>query len=706
MSRPILSLDIQDYTSLPLSTTHIPLHSSRHPLSYPRSEPLPRVSEEFEDNSPGKPNQSNNNTPSRGQRSGFDPSQSPSPIKSPPAVAHFNPSHRSTYESLPGGHSGPGDRYSGSSSYTQSSSSMASTIVGAGYGAPSLPTSVTSSPSTMVGNFPPLSKTFGSVGERGHNDYNSSHGLAAPVEIHLKDQQPLAPRHYRNVTSPPLPLTSPPQSLGSNSPRSNPRSPSSGHRYIPYNPGQATPSYGDEKGKTTPRLNTKIPNARFSGSEVAAAGMRAAEGMANGGHFNSRLSGMGSRVGEEQQRINIWDQQGRDDHERGFQNLKEEEGTVGTNSGGENQYDQEGGAPSPFNIRSFSFPAVPDSESDSATDVVSPSSLRQSEIGSSGTEGNGGVAERGLHGMGQAKSMPLMRVVSGNSNPSTHPWKQSRQGNTGSTSTTSPTASGSSYGAQPLPPLTTDYTTGPQSLANYQRYASQHQHQPRSISASTNASASRSLQRVAGHLDTRSFSSNTSNASSATPGQHPFSTTSSVTGSRYSTDITSSTQQPASHHSYGTQQGIANRQSILQQFAVSGSMVDVMPSEGVVNTSNPISVVVSPERQQGTPTHPVALVSHEDTQGEETCPICVESLNASYRLPGEKAHIVPKCGHALHEACFTEVYGPMPKGPRASSVNLGVCGVCRGEMRMEDEDDGFGPPTKGSGSELIVRCVV
>ena len=52
------------------------------------------------------------------------------------------------------------------------------------------------------------------------------------------------------------------------------------------------------------------------------------------------------------------------------------------------------------------------------------------------------------------------------------------------------------------------------------------------------------------------------------------------------------------------------------------------------------------------PAHQVALVSPEDTDDEETCPVCVESLSFTFRLPGEKPHIVPECGHALHEVCF------------------------------------------------------
>ncbi|WRT69089.1 uncharacterized protein IL334_006072 [Kwoniella shivajii] len=83
------------------------------------------------------------------------------------------------------------------------------------------------------------------------------------------------------------------------------------------------------------------------------------------------------------------------------------------------------------------------------------------------------------------------------------------------------------------------------------------------------------------------------------------------------------------------------------------------------------------------PAHQLALVSTEDDKDdEETCPVCVESLSFTYRLPGEKPHIVPDCGHALHEECFVTVYGDVP--PEGSKKVLGVCGVCRQPMRMAD----------------------
>ncbi|RSH95238.1 hypothetical protein EHS25_000324 [Saitozyma podzolica] len=78
----------------------------------------------------------------------------------------------------------------------------------------------------------------------------------------------------------------------------------------------------------------------------------------------------------------------------------------------------------------------------------------------------------------------------------------------------------------------------------------------------------------------------------------------------------------------------------------------------------------------------VAVISAAEKDDEETCPVCVESLSFTFRLPGEKPHIVPECGHALHEECFVTVYGDVP--PEGSRKNLGVCGVCRQPMRIAE----------------------
>ncbi|KAF8216509.1 Pleckstrin homology domain-containing protein [Mycena galopus ATCC 62051] len=87
---------------------------------------------------------------------------------------------------------------------------------------------------------------------------------------------------------------------------------------------------------------------------------------------------------------------------------------------------------------------------------------------------------------------------------------------------------------------------------------------------------------------------------------------------------------------------------------------------------------------------PMPVVSNqENPEDEEECPVCLEPLSFSFRLPGEKPHIVPECGHALHEACFTAVYGPPPSQARSTvprKSNLGVCGVCRRPMKVGDGD--------------------
>lgn len=82
--------------------------------------------------------------------------------------------------------------------------------------------------------------------------------------------------------------------------------------------------------------------------------------------------------------------------------------------------------------------------------------------------------------------------------------------------------------------------------------------------------------------------------------------------------------------------------------------------------------------------------SHDPADDEQECPVCLEPLSFSFRLPGEKPHVVPECGHSLHEACFTAVYGPPPGQSRSAiprKSNLGVCGVCRRPMKISDGDN-------------------
>ncbi|OCF40937.1 zinc finger family protein [Kwoniella heveanensis CBS 569] len=107
------------------------------------------------------------------------------------------------------------------------------------------------------------------------------------------------------------------------------------------------------------------------------------------------------------------------------------------------------------------------------------------------------------------------------------------------------------------------------------------------------------------------------------------------------------------------------------------------PSSPTLQSSRSSPNLAESYKMSNQPTHQVTLVSTEDDRDdEETCPVCVESLSFTYRLPGEKPHIVPECGHALHEECFVTVYGDVP--PEGSKKVLGVCGVCRQPMKMAD----------------------
>ncbi len=85
---------------------------------------------------------------------------------------------------------------------------------------------------------------------------------------------------------------------------------------------------------------------------------------------------------------------------------------------------------------------------------------------------------------------------------------------------------------------------------------------------------------------------------------------------------------------------------------------------------------------------------------EVDCPVCLEPL--SHRLSGEKPHVVPVCGHALHNACFTAIYGPPEAllaaqspgrrlrgagaGSRHSIGPPGMCGVCRKPIALGDSN--------------------
>ncbi|KAG8792913.1 hypothetical protein FRC12_004499 [Ceratobasidium sp. 428] len=123
---------------------------------------------------------------------------------------------------------------------------------------------------------------------------------------------------------------------------------------------------------------------------------------------------------------------------------------------------------------------------------------------------------------------------------------------------------------------------------------------------------------------------------------------------------------------------------------IPGRSSSTAPSPSTSRATNEWSVS---ERPPATMTPgPLPVVRSDPVGGaldsDEDCIICGESLSFSFRLPGEKPHIVPECGHALHEACFTAVYGQLPSSRMGAlpRKNLGVCGVCRKPIRVGDGD--------------------
>ena len=72
------------------------------------------------------------------------------------------------------------------------------------------------------------------------------------------------------------------------------------------------------------------------------------------------------------------------------------------------------------------------------------------------------------------------------------------------------------------------------------------------------------------------------------------------------------------------------------------------PSSASPVPSASSSTTIQPSRMVSTP-HQYSSSHDMDDEGE--CPVCLEPLSFSFRLPGEKPHIVPECGHALHEVC-------------------------------------------------------
>lgn len=95
-----------------------------------------------------------------------------------------------------------------------------------------------------------------------------------------------------------------------------------------------------------------------------------------------------------------------------------------------------------------------------------------------------------------------------------------------------------------------------------------------------------------------------------------------------------------------------------------------------------------------------------EIEQETDCPVCLESL--SIRLQGEKPHVVPVCGHKLHNECFETAYNITVREAIGNSDDIlqslsrrkkrqpiGICGICRSEMRIGD------PSETGKNSEFM-----
>lgn len=101
--------------------------------------------------------------------------------------------------------------------------------------------------------------------------------------------------------------------------------------------------------------------------------------------------------------------------------------------------------------------------------------------------------------------------------------------------------------------------------------------------------------------------------------------------------------------------GRSNKSTTVHPFAVIIHRAPSPPSSHTraisphISSSRSHTTLSDASRMQHKPAHQVTLAAEEDADEEDKCPICVESLEFSYRLPGEKPHVVPECGHALHE---------------------------------------------------------
>ena len=87
------------------------------------------------------------------------------------------------------------------------------------------------------------------------------------------------------------------------------------------------------------------------------------------------------------------------------------------------------------------------------------------------------------------------------------------------------------------------------------------------------------------------------------------------------------------------------------------SVLRTQPTSPPLKSDTASTITPSDENNSGrtySPAYmpPIPVVkNHSAVEDDDECPVCLEPLSFSFRLPGEKPHIVPECGHALHEVC-------------------------------------------------------
>lgn len=130
-----------------------------------------------------------------------------------------------------------------------------------------------------------------------------------------------------------------------------------------------------------------------------------------------------------------------------------------------------------------------------------------------------------------------------------------------------------------------------------------------------------------------------------------------------------------------------------RQFGGMPSFAQAMPQRNVASHAPSQGMTINARPTRGGSTLP------STADDDVSCPICLESL--SLRMAGEMPHVVPVCGHKLHADCFETAYGVTAKqalknqeqrlliGGSKKSQSLGICGICRAEMRVA-EDQGAG----------------